>query len=282
MQITHQINKYLDYCQNIRQMSPATINNKENILRRFVNFTQITDISNLTNNNFNVYIKRLFECGAYESSVNIYISTVVSFVKFYRNTGLFVPLNLNLLPHFKTYQKTRKFYTKDEIKKALECASEPENLMIQIMFETGMRIAELVNLKVANFENNKIVFIGKGSKKREVYITPITLEKLNEYFSANQIKSGYVWCVSSGLKTVNGEPPTVTTIRKNLQKIFKMAGFGGFYPHALRHSFATNLQENGATIPEIKEMMGHSSIATTERYLHGFDGQLEKLFEKYR
>ena len=63
---------------------------------------------------------------------------------------------------------------------------------------------------------------------------------------------------------------------------FLNAGFEGFYPHVLRHSFATNLQRRGASVAEIKEMMGHSSIATTERYLHEFEGRMEELFEKYR
>ena len=62
---------------------------------------------------------------------------------------------------------------------------------------------------------------------------------------------------------------------------FLRAGFEGFYPHALRHSFATNLQMKGATVSEIKEMIGHSSVATTERYLHGFDGRLKELFDRY-
>ena len=82
-------------------------------------------------------------------------------------------------------------------------------------------------------------------------------------------------------KTLNGEPPTPSTIRKKLKRAFLKAGFKDFYPHALRHSFATNLQSKGASVAEIKEMMGHASIATTERYLHGFDGKLRELFEKY-
>ena len=79
----------------------------------------------------------------------------------------------------------------------------------------------------------------------------------------------------------NGEPPTTATIRKRLRRAFEVAGFNGFYPHALRHSFATDLQRRGASVEEIKEMIGHSSVATTERYLHGFEGRLLELFDKY-
>ncbi len=61
-----------------------------------------------------------------------------------------------------------------------------------------------------------------------------------------------------------------------------MAGFYDFYPYALRHSFATDLQVGGASVAEIKEMIGHENIAMTERYFHGFEGRLEELFDKYR
>ena len=85
-----------------------------------------------------------------------------------------------------------------------------------------------------------------------------------------------------GAHALNGEPPTVNTVRQRLCSAFEWVGFEGFYPHALRHSFATNLQSKGASVEEIKEMMGHSSIATTERYLHGFEGRMEELFDKYQ
>lgn len=282
MEITYQINQYLDYCRDIRQMSSATINNKENILRRFVKLTQIAHLGDLTNGAIGFYVKKLFELGVSESSVNIYLSTIISLIKFHRNAGLMDQIDLNLLPHFKIQRPKRKFYTKEEITQVLSHAREPENLMIKIMFETGMRINELKNLKVENFTSNKITFIGKGDKPREVYITKDTLGDFKKYLAEHEIDHGYTWCINNGSKTLNGEPSTVATIRKNLQKVFEKAGFEGFYPHALRHSFATDLQKKGATIPEIKEMMGHSNIATTERYLHGFEGRLEELFEKYR
>jgi site-specific recombinase XerD len=72
-------------------------------------------------------------------------------------------------------------------------------------------------------------------------------------------------------------PLTVQTIRDDLKDAFAQAGFPDFYPHALRHSFATDLQRRGASVEEIKEMLGHKNIATTERYLHGLDGHLEEL-----
>ena len=282
MEINQQINQYLDYCKNIRQMSANTLNNKQSVLRQFVRETKIVTLENLDNNTYNIWLKTRLACSTAPASISIYNSTIFNFIKFHQNAGVKIIFNFNLVPHFKTIKTSRNFYTSLEIKQILKYANETERLMIMIMFETGMRIHELANLKTENFKNTKINFIGKGQKPREVYISTKTWTNIQKYLKKYHIGDGYIWCIVNGAKTLNGKPPTTHTIRKNLRRIFENAGFDGFYPHALRHSFATNLQRKGASLPEIKEMMGHSSIATTERYLHGFDGRLEELFLKYQ
>ncbi|MBQ6461168.1 tyrosine-type recombinase/integrase [Candidatus Saccharibacteria bacterium] len=280
--IDHQIAEYLDYCKNIRQMSATTIYNKRSILSKFARDTKIEAVESITNQIYDDWVKQEFSHSVARASLNIYTSTILSLLKFYQNSGMKIDFNFNNVPYFKSTKAPRKFYSKAEIAQVLKYTDEVEELMIKIMFETGMRIAELANLKIANLERNKITFIGKGHKNREVYINTATLQSLQKYLQRYRITTGYLWQVVDGVKTENGEPPTVATIRKKLQKVFERAGFDGFYPHALRHSFATDLQRKGASIPEIKEMMGHSSIATTERYLHGFEGRLEELFKKYQ
>ena len=280
--INQQILQYLDYCENICQMSPVTILNKKAIFSKFVKETKIDSLENFTNQLYNRWIKTELSQNINHSSINTYRSTIFVLVKFHRNAGVKISLNLNLIPRFKNQKSVRHFYTASEISKVLNKASETERLMIKIMFETGMRIAELAQLKIENFDGNRINFVGKGQKWREVYISNDTLKILQKYLKKHHIYNGYIWCVVNGAKTKNGQPPTVNTIRIRLQEVFLRAGFDGFYPHALRHSFATNLQKKGASLSEIKEMMGHSSIATTERYLHGFDGKLEELFKKYQ
>ena len=280
--INHQITEYLDYCKNIRQMSATTIYNKQSILLKFTRDTRIEAVESITNHIYDDWVRREFSHSVARASLNIYTSTILSLLKFYRNSGVRINFNFNNVPYYKPTKAPRKFYSKTEIERVLKYADEIEKLMIEIMFETGIRIAELANLEVNNLDGTKITFIGKGAKSREVYINIQTLESLQSYLDRYQIYEGSIWQVVDRVKTENGEPPTVATIRKKLQKVFEKAGFEGFYPHALRHSFATDLQKKGATIPEIKEMMGHSSIATTERYLHGFEGRLEELFKKYR
>lgn len=273
--IYKQIEDYLSYCQKVRKMSEATLRAKRYILLRFANETNLKDLRKLSNFIYDSYTAKLLQNEASGRSINTYNATIITFVKYHKELGLTMPFQPMLAQKLKETKVERKFYTEKEIAQVIKAAEAKIGLMIQIMFETGMRIAEITNLRLADFDGQRICFIGKGQKMREVYIRAETLERVKKYAQDNNIRN-FLWGIS-----LNGEPPTTHTIRKKLQQAFRVAGFTDFYPHALRHSFATNLQLKGASVAEIKEMMGHSSIATTERYLHGFDGRMRELFEKY-
>ena len=277
--IEQQVLNYLNYCEKVRRMSPTTMRMKRNVLNRFVAITKIKDLHNLTNEIFDAWVADLVRQGVATRSINTYNTIIMAMIRYYLDIGVNIPLRLSLMGKLRESAVRRKFYTHAEIEKALCCADYETRLMIKIMFETGMRISELTYLKISNFHGRRIRFIGKGHKPREVYIRHDTLNQVNEFLYRK--KPAMIEATGYLFATLNGEPPTVATIRKRLQKPFLQAGLEGFYPHALRHSFATNLQLKGASVAEIKEMMGHESIATTERYLHGFEGKLEELFSKY-
>lgn len=273
--IYSQISAYLDYCEKVRKMSEITITTKRYTLLRFARETGVKELKKITNTIFNSYIKEKSQQGLGASSINNYGAVIIAFLRYYQGIGVKIPFKFALAQKIKEEKTHRIFYMPWEIENAISLADLQTGLMIRIMAETGMRIAELTNLKIGNFSNKKIQFIGKGNKSREVYIKDETAQLLREYINKFDIQN-YLWGT-----TLNGTSPTTNTIRKRMKQAFIAAGIKGFYPHALRHSFATNLQCKGAEIAEIKEMMGHSSVTTTERYLHGFEGKLEELFAKY-
>lgn len=273
--IYKQIESYLTYCQKVRRMSEVTLKTKRYTLIRFANETELKDLHKLSNHVFDLYVAKMVQNKISGRSINTYSATIISFVRYHQAIGAVIPFKIVLVQKQKEKKIERKFYTAKEIGRVIKAADQETGLIIEIMFETGMRIAEITKLKVTDFQGQKIQFIGKGRKLREVYIKKGTFEKVQDFIKNYKIQNS-LWG-----KTLNGEPPTPSTIRKRLKEAFLRAGLEGFYPHALRHSFATNLQRKGASVEEIKEMMGHASIATTERYLHGFDGKLRELFEKY-
>ena len=276
VKIDRQVGDYLEYCEKVRCMSDATVRMKRNVLERFVKVTGLGDLSGLTNGVFNAWVANEVARGVSHRSVNAYNAVILAMTRYFIGVGVAVPLKIALVGKLKEGETRRRFYTASEVGRVVMKADYKTGLMITLMFETGLRIAELVNLRLTDFDGRRIKFIGKGRKPREVYIKKSTLAWLREYIEKYEIKD-YLWG-----DTINGEPPTVATVRKRLRRPFFEAGFEDFYPHALRHSFATDLQYNGASVEEIKEMIGHESLATTERYLHGFDGRLMELFDKYR
>ena len=271
-----QINHYLNYCANVRKMSATTLTSKRSTLNRFAEITRCHSLKNLTNEVFNHWIE--YETGHHVSprSINTYNAIILAMVKYYREMGATIPLKTPLIKKLKEGSTRRNFYTHAQIQQVLKFADPKTALMIRICFETGLRISELTNLRLLNFTNCRINFIGKGNKPREVYISAATFQAMQQYIAQNQI-TDYLWAAKPGKL-----PPTSHGIRKRLRRPFLKAGFPDFYPHALRHSFATDLQARGASIEEIREMVGHESIATTERYLHALDGHLSELFLKYR
>ena len=279
--IEEEIEDYLEYCANVRRMSEVTIETKRCVMMKFALVTGIGAMRELSNEVFRKWMTYESERGVKGSTINTYNAVVVAMVRYCRDAGMVVPVNLALVPRVRTTNAARKFYTEEEILQVLKVADEISWLQIRIMFETGMRIAELARLRLGDFEGRRVRFVGKGKKMREVYISKEVLARLMAYAARNQVKD-YLWSGHGGATTLNGEPVTANTIRMRLRKVFESAGFSGFYPHALRHSFATDLQRRGASVMEIKEMIGHSSVATTERYLHGFEGRMRELFEKYR
>lgn len=281
MEIYQKIEEYLHYCEKVRGMTPVTIRTKRDVLTRFVEHTQIFDVEEITNDTINAWVEFLVGRNVNARSANVYNSVIKSFLKYCREMGVIVGVNLNLVRKMKETKCQRKFYSAAEVLKVVKTTDEVTGLQILVMFETGMRIAELCKLRIDNFEGRRVCFVAKGRKMREAYVTIGTLGLLRKYVKRYKI-NGNLWCGYDGLRSLNGEPPTINTVRLHMRKAFENAGFKGFYPHALRHSFATDLQLRGASVAEIKEMIGHSSVATTERYLHGFDGKMKELFDKYR
>lgn len=283
LRIEQQLDEYFKYCETVRGMSPATLVMKRNVLMRFVRVTEVGTMEEVTDAKFGQWMEFCRKSRAKARTINSYNMVILTAVRYFVGCGVAVPLHLSRIKRLKEGATRRRFYQREEIAAVVETCDEVlddarTGLMIEIMFETGMRIAEITRLRRSEIDGQQICFVGKGTKAREVYVTVATSGRIVEYIEETGVED-YLWVDP---KVGNGQPPSTMTVRKWLSRAFRAAGICDFYPHALRHSFATDLQRRGASVAEIKEMMGHASIATTERYLHGFEGKLRELFEKYQ
>lgn len=279
-EIEKQFNEYLSYCENVRRMSKETIRNKRWTYRLFLESTKISKISELTNMDVNKWVSGQTARGCAGRTINVRLAHIIAAVRYFQDIGIVIPnFNTRMVVKAKEMPPRRAFYTTKQIKQVLAHADRLEWLLISLSYDCGFRISELQRLRLRNIDGRRICFIGKGSKARESYISEQTKERLDEWIIAEDIKD-YLWIRRRHKGKI--KPITVEECRNLMKKPFRQAGFNDFYPHALRHSFATNICKNGAPLPIAQKMLGHSNLATTERYVHTFDGHLEEYFDQYK
>lgn len=273
-----QLEDYIRYCEKIRGMTPATMAGKRWLCRTLVKSKAFpNDIRQFSNRHINNWIAEQTERGCSGRTVNSRINSLVALLRYFLDMGTPIPrLKVRMIVRMNEQPPRRKFYTREQIRRVLRRCDKLEWLLIKMSFECGLRISELANLRLDDIHGRRITFIGKGNKAREVYISPECSERISEWAESQHIID-YLWVRERGSNRL-----CVDELRYLMRNAFRRAGFNDFYPHALRHSFATDIQRSGANLLVIKEMLGHSNAMTTERYLHGLEGHLEEFFTKYR
>lgn len=277
--IKEQIKFFQEYCLNVKRLSPNTIECRKYGFQDMLNNTEITQLEDISNADIDQWIGSQTAKGFKSGTINGRLAGLMAMIHFYEERGMeFKNLNEKIIKKVKKDPVRRVFYSKEEINAVLNVSNDRQWLLISLCFECGFRISELEHLRICDFKDRRVDFIGKGNKLREAYISEKVRERLDEYILNHQI-TDYLWVSPHPHK--NGLPISVPCLREIMREPFVKLGHNDFYPHALRHSFATNICNNGAPLPVAQRMLGHSSIATTERYVHSFEGRLEEYFAKY-
>ena len=159
---------------------------------------------------------------------------------------------------------------------SLDKDSTRDKLIIEMLYATGVRVSELINIKLSDidFDNKRIVVCGKGNKERIVYYGDYASEALYEYLETHPKRNhNYLFMNSRGGKiTDRGIRYIIDNIMKRLSVKTHVT------PHVLRHTFATDMLNNGCDIRVVQELLGHSSLRTTEIYTHVTNEQLKKVY----
>lgn len=201
------------------------------------------------------------------------ITILRDFYKFLIKQSYIKSNPMDMIDSPKMYKKLPKALSVEEVDKLLNIKLKTpydyrNKAMLELMYATGMRISELINLKLTDidFENETIRVLGKGSKVRQVPIGEYAMKYLNiyiKYYRSYFVKetSDYVFL------SVRGDKMTRQAFFKILKQIARKQGIDtDFSPHTIRHSFATHMLEAGADLRSIQELLGHESISTTQIY----------------
>jgi integrase/recombinase XerD len=218
------------------------------------------------------------------------ISAIKSFFNYLIFEGYIKDSPISNIESPKQEKKLPKVLTEEEIKKLINSIDlnhdfgQRNKTIIEILYGTGIRVSELVNLKLSNifFKENIIKVIGKGNKERFVPFGEIASNEMKIYINyRNRLK---IDSKSSDILFLNryGRGLTRSMIFKIISDASKRVGLAKkISPHTLRHSFATHLIKNGADLRTIQLILGHESITTTEIYTHLDTSHLEEVLKKY-
>lgn len=279
----------MNYIRYEKRYSQHTYESYKNDLLQFSAFIgKDEDIVQATHSHIRNWIVAMMGDKISPRSINRKISTLKSFYKYLLRKG---EIQINPLQKVQTPKISKRlpvFVEQPGIQKLLQTIEFSkgyegllEKLIIELLYGTGMRRSELINLKESDVDsyNAQLKVLGKGNKERIIPLHPQLLSAIKKYLSEKKSivsaqQNDYLLVTAKGKKlqtafvyaTVKRYLNLVTTINKKS-------------PHVLRHTFATHLMNNGADINAVKELLGHSSLAATQVYTHN---TIDKLKEVYR
>lgn len=281
------INLFCTYLLIDKNYSQNTIDSYRRDITMFDKFAK-KNIKNIDSNIIKDYLKYLKENNHNERSIARNISSLRSFYKFLIINN-YVDINpMESITTLKMAKKLPNVLSIEEVNKILDIKitdnySIRNKAMLELMYASGLRVSELINLKTYDIDINEDIVrtIGKGSKERIIPIGDYAKEAIIDYlnirytFLKKEIND-YLFLNNHGKKM------TRQGFFKIIKSIAKEKGIKKeLSPHTLRHSFATHMINNGADLRTIQELLGHSDISTTQIYTHISTEKLKNTFENF-
>ena len=284
---------FLNYLKFQKRYSPHTIVSYQTDLVAFFDFMELTfgkiDLPDIKPAYVRTWLASLKEAGMEAKSIIRKISALKSFFKYLlkEQSILVSPMGSIISP--KVSKRLPQFVDNTDIKTLFQYVEFPNNwagktdrLLLQLLYNTGIRQAELISLKENHVDHFKstIKVLGKGNKER---IIPVSKE-LSEFLK------GYIMEKREVFQNYNEEVLLVNKIGKKLypkyvynavkKYLLQITTISKKSPHVLRHTFATHLMNNGADLNAVKELLGHSSLAATQIYTHNSIDKLKDIYKK--
>ena len=283
------INKYLEYLKYQKNYSDYTINSYKTDILEFLDYLEREDLNykEVVYSDIRFYLMYLKEeRNDTNSSIDRKLSALRGFYKYMANENIIKsnifslvngPKKDKKLPRYFEYNESEELFNACDISTPL---GQRDLLILEMLYATGVRVGELVNIKVndINRSERKILILGKGNKERIVeygdYCEEILKLYLKDgYISLNKDNSEYL------LLNKNGGVLTERGVRYLLDKIIKNTSINkNISPHMIRHSFATHLLNEGCDLLTVQKLLGHESISATQVYTHVSTDRIKEVY----
>jgi integrase/recombinase XerC len=289
------IKEFTDYLVAEKNASPHTLESYLNDISQFEGFLkesghagELYKIDSIDRLAIRSYLGFLYDKNFSASTMRRKLSTLSSFFRFLCREGYLQKNVVKSVPAPKMENKLPSFLSVDEMFRLIDLRDGKgflvvrDRAMLELFYSTGLRISELVTLKIEDIDRTAqmVKVFGKGGKERLLPFGKKCGEALDQYKKARSDKvisskenSEYLFL------NYRGKGITTRGVRKIIEKYVTTGNFPGkVSPHSIRHSFATHLLEGGADLRSIQELLGHSSLSTTQKYTHL---TIDKLVETY-
>lgn len=281
------IRSFLDSLFIEKGLSKNTIKSYESDLKEF--FAWCHNIhkklpSKLTSSSINIYLGYLFNKNIKSSSVNRKLSTLKAFYIYLYKQKIILKIPTEDIETPKIQKKLPSTLSENEVEKLLKAPKDNniieirDKAMLEMLYATGMRISELVNLKEVNVDKNRQVVkvLGKGSKERLIPFGDEALYSLQKYLHKRNSRNIYIFLNNRDNKL--SRVGFWQRVKIYLKRVHLKSDIT---PHTLRHAFATHLLNRGADLRSVQLLLGHSDLSTTQIYTHIAKQRLSEMHKKH-
>ncbi|WP_299206893.1 tyrosine-type recombinase/integrase [Brumimicrobium sp.] len=280
------LERFLVYLNTEKRASDHTSLAYKKDVQTFLDFVVVEsepELKELTHQSVRGWIVELINNGQSNRTVNRKLSALRTFFKWAQKNNIIEVDPMLKIKGPKQEKRLPEFVKEEEIQ--LEQLNElfPEGfpglrdrLIIEVLYQTGMRLSELIHLKRMDFQNNTLKVLGKRNKERIIPITKELSDQLNLYLESPSYQAArieYLFITDKGKKMY---PKFV--YRKVKYYLSLLTNLNKRSPHVLRHTFATHMLNNGAGLETLKEVLGHASLSATQVYTHNSFDQIAKIY----
>ena len=289
------LKNFLQYLQTERLYSGLTIRSYEIDLVQFLQFletslgTSKVDPKRVDKENIQKYVEELFICGLNKKSISRKLSTIKSFFKYLQRINVIEKNPVANIHSPKLDKSLPVVMNEEEIRRLMQLPPENDweglrdRAILELFYGCGIRLSELLKLqwKQIHFNDHYIVVEGKRGKQRVLPVGQFAMDALQKYRNKKAEIAGDQFPTPNVFVNVKGKPlyplAVQNMVKKYLQKVSEQDHLS---PHVLRHSFATHLLDRGADLLAVKELLGHSSLSTTQIYTHVSMDRLKSVYRK--
>ena len=285
--ITKDINQYIEYIFQVKNLSPNTASSYKRDLLKLSSYMEslgIVSYSKITDDIGTGWIGSLFSSNNNPRSIQRHLSSAKGFFKFLKKNSIIESSPFELVNAPKTPQHLPDVLSPEDVEqllslKPVDVLEIRDLAIVELMYSSGLRVSETANIDLNDFEEEMsfLRVLGKGSKTRIVPLGRYAINAIQNWINEREKYSEKSKALFINLK---GSRLSVRSIQLRLKRLAIKQGLPPVHPHMLRHSFATHMLESSGDLRTIQELLGHSSLSTTQIYTKLDYQYLVKIYDK--